>query len=83
MRDHDTLAFIEVRLRAPSAFGDGAESVDAGKRRKLARAAQMWLVANPRHADDPCRFDVVAVAPSPGGLECEWIRGAFTLDELD
>jgi putative endonuclease len=83
MRDGATLAFVEVRLRTPSVFGDGAVSVGAGKRRKLARTAQAWLAAHPAHAQAPCRFDVVAVAPDAGGLRCEWIAGAFTLDELD
>jgi putative endonuclease len=47
MRDGDTLAFVEVRLRAPSVFGDGAVSVGPAKRRKLALAAQAWLAENP------------------------------------
>lgn len=82
MRDGDTLAFVEVRLRKPSAFGDGAMSVGVAKQRKLALAAQAWLGANPAHAQRPCRFDVVSVAPSKDGLACEWIAGAFTLDDL-
>ena len=82
MRDGDTLAFVEVRLRKPSAFGDGALSVGAAKRRKIALAAQAWLGANPAHAQRPCRFDVVSVTPTPDGLRCEWIANAFTLDDL-
>ena len=82
MRDGATLAFVEVRLRKASAFGDGAISVGPGKQRKLAHAAQAWLAANPAQARHPCRFDVVAVTPSAGGLQCEWIANAFTLDDL-
>jgi putative endonuclease len=82
MRDGATLAFVEVRLRKPSAFGDGAMSVGAGKQRKLALAAQAWLADNPAQARAPCRFDVVAVTPSATGLQCEWIAAAFTLDDL-
>ena len=82
MRDGATLAFVEVRLRTPSVFGDGAASVGHAKQRKLVRAAQAWLVANPAHAQTPCRFDVVSVTPGPQGLQCEWIVGAFTLDDL-
>jgi putative endonuclease len=83
MRDGDTLAFIEVRLRRPSVYGDGADSVGPAKRRKLALAAQTWLRDHPANAQAPCRFDVVAVTPVASGLHCEWIAGAFTLDELD
>lgn len=76
-----TVAFIEVRLRRSLAFGGAATSVDAGKRRKLALAAQAWLGANRGYAKSPCRFDVVAVTPGDDGLRCEWIPAAFTLDD--
>ena len=78
MREGDTLAFVEVRYRRGKAFGGAAASVTAGKRRKLARASQAWLGNHRAYANAPCRFDVVAVAP--GG--CEWLRAAFTLDDL-
>jgi putative endonuclease len=80
MREGATLAFVEVRYRAGAAFGGAAASVGPAKRRKLARAAQAWLGAHRAHASAPCRFDVVAVAP--GGDGCDWIRAAFTLDDL-
>ena len=82
LRDGATVAFVEVRYRAGAAFGGAAVSVDAAKRRKLARAAQAWLKAHRAHAQAPCRFDVVAVTPGRDGLHCEWIAGAFTLDDL-
>ena len=82
MRDGEMLAFVEVRLRKPSAFGDGFVSVSHAKQRKIALAAQAWLGANPRQAGRPCRFDVVAVTPAPDGLRCAWLANAFTLDDL-
>jgi putative endonuclease len=82
MRDGGELVFVEVRFRRHAGFGGGLASVDAGKRRRLALAAQAWLSAHPEHADTPCRFDVVAIAPGAGGPDCEWIRAAFTLDDL-
>ena len=78
MREGATLAFVEVRFRRSTRFGGAAASVTRAKRRKLARAAQAWLVRNRAHASAPCRFDVVAVAPDSG---CEWLRAAFTLDD--
>ncbi len=77
-----TVVFVEVRFRKSIAFGGGAVSVDAGKRRKIALAAQAWLATNPKHAKAPCRFDVVAVSPEADGLRCEWIAAAFTLDDM-
>lgn len=82
MLDGRTVVFVEVRLRRDARFGGAMASIDAGKRRKLARAAEAWRLANARHRDAPCRFDVVATMPSPDGLRCEWIRNAFTLDDL-
>ena len=53
MRDGATLAFVEVRFRRSHGFGGAAASVDAAKRRKLARAAQAWLGAHRAHARAP------------------------------
>ena len=76
------VVFVEVRRRASDRFGGAAVSVDVAKRRKLARAAQAWLSSHRQFANAACRFDVVAVTPGAGGLQCEWIRSAFTLDDL-
>ena len=81
--DHDeVLVFVEVRYRSDSGFGDGAVSVDARKCRRIARAAAAYLAANPALARRPCRFDVVAVSGSAAAPRFDWIRNAFTLDEV-
>lgn len=82
MREGATLAFVEVRYRRSSGFGGAAASVDSGKRRKLVRAAQAWLGGHRAHTNSPCRFDVVAVRPGADAPDCEWLRAAFTLDDL-
>jgi putative endonuclease len=82
VRDGETVAFVEVRFRRGSGYGGAAASVDRGKRRKLARAAQAWRKSQRALALAPCRFDVVTVSPAPGALRCEWLRAAFTLDDL-
>ena len=81
MRDGDTLVFIEVRYRASAEYGSGAESVDRGKRRKIARAAQLFLLQHPALAEDYCRFDVVEASGNPESPELLWHRDAFRLDE--
>jgi putative endonuclease len=58
-RDKDEVVFVEVRARASAAFGGAAASVGGAKRRKLIKAAQLWLQA--RGWTGPCRFDVVAL----------------------
>lgn len=75
------LVFVEVRYRATQAFGGGAASVDAGKRRKLVHAAQLYLAQHRRWANSPCRFDVVEAHGDPTKPQITWLRDAFRADE--
>ena len=81
MRDGETLVFVEVRYRASGDYGGGAESVDRGKRRKLVRAAQLFLLQHPALAEDYCRFDVVEASGDPEAPDFTWHRDAFSLDD--
>lgn len=81
MAEGGTVVFVEVRYRSNAAFGGGAASVDAGKRRRLVRAAQVWLLRHPRHASAPCRFDVMAASGDPAAPAFDWLRDAFRADE--
>lgn len=72
MDDSGTLVFVEVRQRGDLRFGDGAESIGAGKRRRLTAAASHYYQRLGR--DCPCRFDVVAI-DADGAVD--WIRNAF------
>lgn len=76
-----TVVFVEVRYRRNAAYGGGAASVDASKRRKLVRAAEQFLLAHPVHANAPCRFDVVEADGDPAAPRLHWIRDAFRADE--
>ncbi len=80
-REGDTLVFVEVRYRQSAAFGGGAASVDAGKRRKLVHAAQLFLLDHPRYAHLACRFDVVEVTGDPQAPRLDWLRDAFRADD--
>lgn len=82
MDDDDVLVFVEVRYRRGGGFGDGAASVDARKCRRIARAASAYLAAHPALARRTCRFDVVAVSGDLAAPAFDWIRNAFTLDEV-
>lgn len=74
----DELALVEVRTRSSEAFGGAAASVDAGKQRRLARAAARLLQMRPDLARLRVRFDVMAVE-DPLGTPCiEWIKHAFS-----
>ncbi|MFP5374401.1 MAG: YraN family protein [Gammaproteobacteria bacterium] len=75
------VVFVEVRYRAGRGFGGGAASVDLRKRRRLVRAAQLFLAARPRLRDAPCRFDVVEADGDPAAPRLTWIRDAFRADD--
>ena len=72
-RDGDTLVFVEVRLRRSSAFGSAAESVDARKRRRLARAASELIARGGLPRFRSVRFDVVLL-DGVDASRVEWLR---------
>jgi len=81
-RSEDTVVFVEVRYRSHPGFGGGATSIDAGKRRKLVHAAQLFLLAHREYAHAPCRFDVIDASGDPSAPQLTWLRDAFRADEL-
>jgi putative endonuclease len=83
----EVLCFVEVKARASDGLGSALESVDDDKRRRIARAASLWLARSGWRGF--CRFDVIALDrgwPSSGrGDEPEWqitlLRNAFEAEE--
>ncbi|MEN3261667.1 YraN family protein [Sodalis endosymbiont of Spalangia cameroni] len=74
MREGITWVFVEVRYRRSDTFGTAAESVTARKRRRLLRAAQVWLAQRGASFDtSACRFDIIAIT----GSRVEWLKDAF------
>jgi putative endonuclease len=55
------LRFVEVKEKTGERFGDPLEMVDCEKQRRIRRAAETWLAANPDAAPLLLGFDVVAV----------------------
>lgn len=74
VRERDVVVFVEVRLRSSERYGGALASVDAFKRKRLARAAQRWLAEHYGERWPACRFDVVTV---DGSGTIDWIRDAF------
>ncbi len=70
--DGATLVFVEVRARSDDAHGTPLETVVDGKRRRLIRAAEIYLHTKSLW-DRACRFDVVAVS----GGRVEHVEDAF------
>lgn len=79
--DVASVVFVEVRYRRDSRFGGGAASIDVHKRRRIVRAAQVFLSAHPRLAHLPCRFDVIEAEGDPAAPRFGWLRDAFRADD--
>ena len=74
------LAIVEVRTRSSNAFGGAAASVDAGKRRRLIRAASRLLQQHRELMRLRVRFDVILVGDPCGDRpQIAWIKHAFSL----
>lgn len=56
-----TIVFVEVKSR-PSET-EALEAVGAKTRRRIVRAAELWLAAHPDAAGFNFRFDVIAIVP--------------------
>ncbi len=78
--DGATLVVVEVRLRATDRFGSAAESVDARKQRRIARAAAELLARGGLPRFSRVRFDVVAIDASADPPVVTHFRDAFTAD---
>jgi putative endonuclease len=78
----DCVVFVEVRYRSHQGFGGGAMSIDAGKRRKLVHAAQLFLAAHRELRNAACRFDVVEADGEPAAPRITWLRDAFRADDI-
>ncbi|HUN91446.1 MAG TPA: YraN family protein [Burkholderiaceae bacterium] len=75
--DGPQIVFVEVRWRSGLRFGGAAGSVGAVKRRRIVRAAQLYLLEHAGRRWPPCRFDVIGF--EQGRLE--WFVHAFGFEE--
>lgn len=72
VRRGDAIAFVEVKAR--SSLDEAAESITAIKRRRISRAARVWLARNPWAAGLTLRGDAVFIAPRrlPRHMRCAY-----------
>lgn len=66
-RDGDIVVFIEVKTRQLGDVESGAMSIGAEKRRRIAQAAEHYLLTHPEARQARCRFDAVLLEAAPGG----------------
>jgi len=75
-RRRGVLAVIEVKTRPD--FATGAAAVAPRQQRRIARAAEAFLMMRPELAELAVRFDVMVVAPGrlPRHLAGAWLSGS-------
>jgi putative endonuclease len=73
-----TVAFVEVKARKGSEFGDPVEAVHLRKQRELTKSALVWI---DRHGRDEelYRFDVVGVLMDGERVLVKHVENAFTV----
>ena len=76
MLHNETLVFIEVRYRNNRYFGNGAETVDFRKQKKIISTALYFLKQN-GYTNKNCRFDVISITTLNDRYDIEWIKDAF------
>jgi len=74
----DVVAFVEVKARSGTEFGDPIEAVNWRKRRELTRSAQVWISRHGRPSDS-YRFDVIGVLVGSDGARVRHVENAFEL----
>jgi putative endonuclease len=76
--DGGVLVVVEVRQRSSRRFGGALASLTPAKRRRIARAAGVFVLAAPAWRRAPVRSDVVAIEGRPEAAhEILWIQNAF------
>lgn len=78
----DLLVFIEVRYRRQSQFGSGLDSVDIHKQKRIIDTAERFLARHPSYAHHRYRFDVVSISRPNYFPRLQWIRNAFSHDDV-
>lgn len=71
-----TIAFVEVKARKGSEFGDPVEAVHHRKQRELTKSAHVWIDRHGR-AEEVYRFDVVGVLVDGERVLVKHVENAF------
>ena len=75
-----TVAFVEVKARRGSQFGDPVEAVNWNKQRQLVKSAVTWIDRHGRPSES-YRFDVVGVLIEGDRVRVRHIANAFSLTQ--
>jgi putative endonuclease len=77
--DGPVIVFVEVKTRRRTEWGGPLEAVDARKRRRMAMAANHFLLGRCR-GEPAVRFDVIGILWRAGTPDIEHVVNAFDVD---
>ena len=80
MQHGHVVVFVEVRYRKNDDFGRAAETITRGKKRRIAAAAEQFLMSHSRRGNPTARFDVVTINAADSHRPVEWFQNAFAAD---
>jgi putative endonuclease len=72
------VAFVEVKARRGTSFGDPVEAVNWRKQRELGRSAAVWI-ARYGGGKQTFRFDVIGVLMHESGARVRHVENAFSI----
>ena len=73
-----TVAFVEVKARKGSGFGQPVEAVNWRKQKELTKSARVWIDRHGR-PEDTYRFDVVGVLMTGERVRVRHVQDAFQI----
>lgn len=75
MRDHETIVFVEVRVRNTKLHGNPLESITVQKQRKVRKTAERYLQQTNHQGG--ARIDVIGIDTSVTPPMITWVDNAF------
>lgn len=73
------VAFVEVKARKGSEFGDPVEAVHHRKQRELTKSARVWIDRHGK-AGEQYEFDVIGILLEDSAVKVKHVRNAFGVD---
>jgi putative endonuclease len=82
MLDAAMLVIVEVRYRRDTAILHPSLSLSRAKLQRIVRATEHFVQRHRRWRNACVRFDIVGLHGALTGADMNWIRGAFTIDDV-
>ena len=82
MTESGLLVIVEVRYRRHTGIMHPTQSIGPGKLRRIVQATEHFVQRHGHWRDRAIRFDIVGLHGPLENAAMNWIRDAFTIDDL-